>query len=160
MWPFTPSVIGCDSMSDDQPAQADWTLDQRSYNLGSVGAFAEMVGAGVKELALSAPLTPSEMDVFLPHAREVAERHGVDVYRETDFFVTDLFAASLTDGLEVLLIYRGETLPKYLALKDQKQTLLEAGIYDGSARTDLARRFGKMLSYTDDRITELLDQNR
>ena len=32
------------------------SIDQRSYRLGGIGAFAEMVGAGVKRLALSAPM--------------------------------------------------------------------------------------------------------
>ncbi|UCG85053.1 MAG: hypothetical protein JSW71_14060 [Gemmatimonadota bacterium] len=43
-------ALGC---RDDGTSTA---IDRRSYNLGGIGAFAEMVGAAVKQLALSAPL--------------------------------------------------------------------------------------------------------
>jgi len=41
------------------------SIDQRSYRLGGIGAFAEMVGAGVKKLALSAAMPPEEMDALI-----------------------------------------------------------------------------------------------
>ena len=44
------------------------SIDQRSYRLGSIGAFAEMVDAGVKKLALSAALEPGEMEALLEEA--------------------------------------------------------------------------------------------
>ncbi len=151
------ATMGCGSPGG---ADMEWSMDQRSYNLGAVGAFAEMVGAGVKELALSAPLEPMEMDVFLPLAAEIAARHQVNVYRESDFLVTDLFASNLTDGLDVLLIYRGETLERYNTLKREKTEMLRAGTYEGVPRNEVARLFGKMLSYTDQRVSELLSANQ
>ncbi len=151
------ATMGCGNPGGDD---MEWSMDQRSYNLGAVGAFAEMVGAGVKELALSSPLEPMEMDAFLPLAAEITARHQVEVYRESDFLVTDLFASSLTDGFDVLLIYRGETLERYNTLKAEKATMLRDGIYEGTRRSELARLFGKMLSYTDQRVSELLSANQ
>jgi hypothetical protein len=46
---------------DDTPPEGarfdSGALDQRSYQLGMIYAFAEMVGSGVKRLALSPALT-------------------------------------------------------------------------------------------------------
>jgi len=133
-------------------------IDRRSYNLGGIGAFAEMVGAGVKQLALSAPLSPSEMDALVEEATRIAAENGANVYRETDFMVTALFPAELTDGKHVLLIYKDETLQEYWDLKAERARLIEADGYVGEARLDIARRFGALLSYSDERIDELLGE--
>ena len=86
-------------------AESDvWTLDKRSWNLGAIAAFSEMVEYGVKKLALGAPLPPAEMDALFDDAVDVAESHGVGIYLESDFLVTDLFSASLTEGKDVLLV--------------------------------------------------------
>ena len=37
-------------------------LDRRSYNLGMIYAFAEVVGSGVKRIGLSPPLTEEVID--------------------------------------------------------------------------------------------------
>lgn len=142
-------------------AEAQYTqpVDARSYNLGIIGGFAEVVRLGVKELALSEVMTPAEMDDILPDARIVAQRNGVELYRERDFLVTDLFPADVAAGREVLLIYTGDTLEKYLAIKADKQALVDAGAYRGDARREIARRFGRLLSYPDERIDAMLDED-
>ncbi len=137
-----------------EPSEA--SIDQRSYRLGSIGAFAEMVDAGVKELALSAAVDPEEMDALVGEAERIVKDHNVQIFRETDFLVTDLFSEELTDGKEVLLIYRGETLQRYQDLKAAKKNLLEQSAYEGEARREIARRFGGLLSYSDDKIAALL----
>jgi len=91
-------------------------MDQYSYELGVVGAFSELISAGVKQLALSAPLSPEEMDQFQVDAEEIAARHGVSIYRESDLIVTDLFPSDVASGKDVLLLYRGTTLEEYLYL--------------------------------------------
>ena len=133
-------------------------LDERSYRLGSIASWSEAVGAGVKELALSSPVDPAEMDDIEAAAEEIAAEHGVDLYRETDFLVTDLFPASITDGKHVLLIYKGTTLDRYEALKQKKAALVEAGEYSGVAREDVAREFGRLLSYPESNIDERLEK--
>ena len=132
-----------------QFASAQYTqdVDARSYNLGIMGGFAEVVRLGIKELALSEVMSPEEMDDILPDAKIVAQRNGVKLYREADFLVTDLFPADVALGKDVLLIYTGDTLEKYLAIKADKEKLVAAGQYEGNNREEIARRFGRLLSY-------------
>ena len=134
-------------------------IDQRSFTLGGLSTFAEMVSVGVKTLALSAAVTPEEMDVLADDAAGIAREEGVMLYRETDLIVTDLFPADVAVGKHVLLIYKGTTLEEYLALKERKADLVEARSYAGEARRDIARQFGKLLSYPDTVIEELINKN-
>ncbi len=143
--------IGCSNTNDEA-----WELDRRSYTLGGIGSFAEMVDAGVKRLALSAPLPPAEMDLLIEHARRVAADHNVEIYRETDFLVTDLFSADLTEGMDVLLICDDKTRQEYMGLKAAKQSLVESGAYEGDGRRQIAVRLGHLLSYSDEKIDALL----
>jgi hypothetical protein len=145
------------SETDRAHAEAQETpIDERSYRLGSIGAFAEMVDAGVKKLALSAAVEPQEMDAMVVEAERIAGDHGVEIYRETDFLVTDLFSPDLTEGKHVLLIYRGSTQREYMDLKAEKVRLEGLGQYEGEARRQIALRFGALLSYTDEKIEALL----
>jgi hypothetical protein len=137
-------------------AQYTQTVDARSYNLGIMGGFAEVVRLGVKELALSEVMSPEEMDDILPDAKIVAERNGVQLYREADLLVSDLYPADVALGKEVLLIYTGNTLEKYLAIKADKENLVAAGQYSGSNRAEIAQRFGKLLSYPPAVIDDLI----
>lgn len=127
-----------------------------AYELGTIGGFGELVNSGVKTLALSEVLAPAEMDAMLPEAQKVAERNHVKLYRESSLLVTDLFPADVAAGKDVLLIYQGSTLDEYLALKAEVQALDKAGAYTGKVREDIARRFGRMLSYPTWRINQLL----
>ena len=126
-----------------------------TYNLGNVGAFAEIVNAGVKDLALSSPMTPEEMDKFMPLAEDVAARHNVQVYRENDLLVTQLFPADVATGKEVLLLYQGQTLNTYKKLKEDKANAKG----DPEKERDISRRFGRLLSYTPRKINRLLAAN-
>ena len=140
-------------------AQDDATMpkiDQRSYQLGVMGGFAEVVKLGVKQLALSEVMTPEEMDGVMDDAMVIAERNHVQMWRETDFLVTDLYPADVAEGKHVLLIYTGDTLERYLAIKADKASLLAAGKYEGEARAEIARRFGRLLSYPEFVIDDLL----
>jgi len=74
--------------------------------------------------------------------------------------VTDLFPADVTDGMQVLLIYRGPTLQEYLDLKERKRLLVESGPYVGAARAEIAREMGRLLSYPEDKITSLLTRQQ
>ena len=138
---------------DNSPA-----IDQRSYNLGIMGGFAEVVRLGVKKLALSEVMTAEEMDGVMDDAMVIAKRNKVQMWRETDFLVTDLYLADVAAGKHVLLIYTGDTLDQYLALKADKAKLVASGDYEGDAREEIARRFGRLLSYPESVIDELLER--
>jgi len=151
-----PLFFGC---STDKQKSKNLKIDQYSYELGVVGGFSELISAGVKQLALSAPLSPEEMDQFQVDAEKIAAKHDVSVYRESDLIVTDLFPSDVASGKDVLLLYRGTTLEEYLSLKSDKAKLEKNGDYDSKARIGVARRFGRMLSYSPREINRLLAQN-
>ena len=143
----------------EETANMNSQIDQRSYRLGGLSTFAEMVRVGVKTLALSAAMLPDEMDAFVGDAERIAQDEAVMLYRETDLIVTDLFPADVAEGKHVLLIYQGTTLDEYLALKEKKAELVDSGSYAGEARRGIARQFGKLLSYPDAVIEELINNN-
>ena len=91
--------------------------------------------------------------------RIIAERANVRFYRETDFMVTDLFPASATHGKHVLIVYKGSTLDDYMAVKKRKAALVKSGNYTGKTREKIAWAMGKLLSYPDARILELIARN-
>jgi hypothetical protein len=138
----------------EESSNMDGNIDQRSFRLGGISSFAEMVRVGVKTLALSAATSPEEMDALVDEAKRIAHEEQVMVYREADLIVTDLFPADVAVGKHVLLIYKGTTLEDYLALKQQKAELVESGNYTGESRKEIARKFGKLLSYPDSIIEE------
>ena len=142
---------GAAQSGDSKPA-----IDQRSYNLGIMGGFAEVVRLGVKKLALSEVMTPEEMDGVMEDAEIIARRNEVKIWRETDFLVTDLYPEDVAEGKHVLLIYTGDTLDEYLALKADKAALVASNHYEGQAREDIARRFGELLSYPAEVIDDLI----
>lgn len=159
------AFLGCDTArapapEDPVPAEEpELVIDQRSYQLGVIGAFAEVVGLGVKRLALSSPMSPAEMDALIDEAVEIIERNDAKAYRETDFLVTDLFPAELTEGKHVILIYNDPVLDEYLALKERKQELVDEGRYEGEARKEIAREMGRLLSYPEERIETMLSES-
>jgi len=144
------------AISGTATAQYENPVDDYSYQLGILGAFSEVVKLGVKKLALGEVMSPDEMDNMLHDARVVADRNGVKLYRETEFLVTDLYPQDIADGKHVLLVYTGDTLDQYLAIKADKARLVERNEYVGAAREDIARRFGRLLSYPDSVIDELI----
>jgi hypothetical protein len=141
-------------------AQYENPVDHYSYQLGILGAFAEVVKLGVKTLALSEVMSPAEMDHIMHDARVVADRNGVNLYRETDFLVTDLYPEDVAAGKHVLLVYTGDTLDAYLGIKADKARLVADGDYGGEAREEIARRFGRLLSYPDAVITDLINRQK
>ena len=135
-------------------------IDKFSYHLGAADCFCEMVRAGVKRIALSHPCdTKEERDSFLPEFDKLCEKYGVHYYVEDEAFLTDLFPLSLNQGKFNVIFYQdGAALQEYLGLKAEKEKTIAAGSYD-DRRKDIAWRYGKLLSYTDEGIQRLLDAN-
>ena len=99
-----------------------WQRDPLSYSLGNFRPFAEVVNIGIKKMALSNALPAGKMDDLEREAIPIAKERGVEIYREAAFLVTDLFPASATKDMDVLLIYKGFTLDEYMALKEKRLT--------------------------------------
>ena len=152
-------ILSLPALAADSSSPMSKPIDQRSYRLGGVGSFSEMVGVGVKTLALSAAIAPDEMDELEADIRQIAKDAGIEAYREADLIVTDLFPAEIAKGLDVMLLYKDDTLDRYMALKKQKSMLVAAGKYEGEARKDIAREFGKLLSYPTANIEEKINRN-
>lgn len=137
----------------------DNSANEPHYRLGAIGAFGEMVDAGVKQLALSSVMSKEEMDSFFPEAEKIARKNNVELYRESDLIVTYLFPADVAQNKEVLIIYNGSAKDQYLQLKKEKAELESSGRYIGKAREEIARKFGRLLSYPTKKINKLLAQN-
>lgn len=136
-------------------------MDSFSYHCGAIDAFCEMVSAGVKALAFSHPLdSRAELAVLLPFAEETAARYGVKCYVEETPMVTDLFPLSAMDGKTLLLLYREDhTLAQYLRLKERKAALAAERAYFGGNRARIARELGLLLSYGEETVERLLEEN-
>jgi len=124
-----------------------------------LGAFAEMVGVGLKEIGLGTPMKAEDLDPLMEEAQKIVKRHNVHLYRETSFIITDLFPKSVARGLDLLIVYKGESLKKYMSLKDRKKELLEKGTYKGRLREEISFELGDLLSYSKEAIKKLIKNN-
>lgn len=126
---------------------------------GSFEAFAEMVQAGVKPIALSEPMSSAELDLFLPEAKRLAKKYDIEIYRESSLIGTNLFDSSVVEGKEVLILFKGNKLDAYQLLKNEANELAVKGTYSGTKKEAISRTFGRMLGYPESRINNLLAQN-
>ena len=66
----------------------------------------------------------------------------------------------MNKGKHNVIFYVDEKyLRQYLRLKMDKRVLLANGTYSGEDRTNLARAYGRLLSYSDEGIERLLNKN-
>lgn len=134
-----------------------YSCEQRNFEKesGQIESFAEMVKSGVKPLALGPAMTTAELNLFMPEVERISQKYGVSFYRETALVQTDLFPASSTEGKEVVLLYKGNTLKAY---EDLKQELAKVNL-TAERKRELSRRFGRLLGYPTERINDLLAEN-
>lgn len=123
-------------------------MDQTSPAIhASFSAYCEQVANDAKPIALNPPMTKEEVDTYWGYFEQEAANFGVKLYRDQDFPVTSLFPASVTEGQEVVVIYRGARLTQYQQLKDDLNKI----------GPDLAaRRLGRLLGYSPQGINGLL----
>lgn len=133
-------------------------IDVYSYELGAMDCFCEMTGAGVKRLAMSHPCdTREERDSYLEEVRELCRRYGVLYYQEDEAFITDLFPEEANRGKFNYLFFKTEeVLKEYLELKERQREMKAQGVYTAAARYETAEAFGRMLSYSEEGIRELI----
>ncbi len=136
-------------------------LDKRSYNLGMIYAFAEVVGSGVKRLGLSPPLTTEEYNAIIDDVKLVAEEYGVTLHTDNDFLETLLFNPEFTRNKIVIhLADSKETLNEYLQLKERKKTLMKQDELTKEMEEEIARSLGSLLSYSKEIVDDLLTNPR
>ena len=142
---------------------ADWqhefkNFDSLSYFAGVTSAFAEIVAAGVKPLALSHPYSPAQADQMLSASQAIAAGYDVSLFVEDDLLVTPLFPAEVAVGKVVFLLYGDEdVLAAYQQLKADRLEGARTGRLP-EIDMDLGRRFGQLLGYDADKIAAMLDR--
>ena len=136
-------------------------LDPYSYRCGVIDCFNEMVAAGVKSLALSHPVdTQEELDALVSYAHESCRRYHTKLYPECAPLVTDLFPAGLNRGKYNILFYQADhVIEEYIRLKERKAGMMESGAYFGGNRSRLAWDYGRLLSYPEETIRRLIQEN-
>jgi len=128
-------------------------VDTRSFALGMINAFAEMVAAGVKPLALSPPIDDELLETIRKGSDEIAANWKVASCVESELLETDLFPASMTDGITVILYAASEdVLASYHDLKRERAKMVAIGEYEGANRRLIAMRFGQLLGYSEEML--------
>lgn len=131
-----------------------------SYYAGTISTSVEFVSYGCKKLALSATLSDEELSVLLPHAQHKAEEFGIPIYVEIDLLVTKLFSPTIAQGKTVILFaYNQDVLDEYFAIKSFREKAIEEGQLE-DVEEEMAWRFGRLLSYTDETIERLLNAEK
>jgi hypothetical protein len=134
-------------------------FDLVSYYAGINMAFAEVVGAGCKRLALSSPYDPELAEKMMEPTRVAAETYGVDLKVETDLLKSKLFPVDIAEGKTVIIIAQGrEALDEYMRLKEMKRESTARG-HPAEMEFDIARAFGRLLSYSEEKIEALIEKN-
>jgi hypothetical protein len=129
-----------------------------SYYAGISTAFAEVVAAGCKRLALSSPYSGDEAEMMREPTRVAAEEYGVKLLEETDLLVTRLFPRDVAEGKTVFLIAHDDgVLAEYAELKELRRRCDSDGCPE-DAELEIAWRFGRLLSYSDEKIAELISR--
>src|SRR4030042_6023566 len=123
----------------------DFDLD--SYHLGMIYAFAEIVGSGVKPLALSPPLTREEYTRLKGPIRLMADEYGVHLLIDEDFLTTRLFSPAFTEGKVVVhMVKDAFVIERYKELKELRaRRMREANLVE--AEDVIARCLGRLLGY-------------
>ena len=131
-----------------------------SYYAGTISTSAEFVSYGCKKLALSATLSDEELAVLLPHAEQKAQEYGIPIYVEKDLLVTKLFSPTVAEGkIVILFAYNQDVMVEYFAIKEfRKKAIAEDRLAE--VEEEIAWRFGRLLSYTDETITRLLGETK
>jgi hypothetical protein len=123
-------------------------------------AFAEIVGSGVKPLALSPPLTREEYDRLKAPIRLIEDEYGLHILVDEDFLITKLFNPAFTDGKVVVHLAKDtSTLDRYKALKELKARKSREGKL-AEVEEEIAVGLGLLLGYDHETIVDLLKNPR
>lgn len=132
-------------------------FDQYSYYAGVSTAFAEVVGAGVKQLALSHPYSADELEVMLEPSKQIAADYGVTIMVEDNLLVTPLFPAKIAQGKYIIFFAQNkDVLNSYRTLKERRE-VADKSPNPARELRELARAFGRLLSYSEASIQAMLD---
>lgn len=132
-------------------------IDSFSFQLGMINCFAEMVACGVKQLAISPPLSMSQYDALASYSEQIVKGFGIASYLEKSLIVTMLQSPEFTRNKCSILYYKNEeTLNAYRNLKERQTQLVASDGYDAKARKEISVAFMELLSYPHDVIESKL----
>ena len=136
-------------------------IDPYSYHCGVMDSFCEIVGAGVKPMALSHPFaSPEERAEYREYAAKMADQYGVLLAEEDSLPVTPLFPADACEGVYVFLFIGSQAVQeRYRALRDRTAELRRTGQYDLQSRLEAARELGRLLGYTPEAVERMIAAN-
>ena len=135
-----------------------YPLDQRSFEIGMINAFVEMVACGVKPLAISPPIEPDHLELMRRASEELSQAFGTSCYIEQSLMITDIQSAAFTEGKYSILYYKDPSaLVRYLTLKREADALRASGCYHGPRRREISVAFGRLLGYPTDVIHAKVD---
>lgn len=143
-------------MSDTSLPQIVPNFDLLSFMAGTNLAFSEAVGLGVKKLALSSPYSLEQLDVMMEVTRYSSERFGTVYQPEPNLLESKLFPRDIARGKTVVLIAHDQSiLDEYSELKRLKEKCDSMGNPE-ELELEIARRFGRLLSYDEAGIEGLI----
>jgi hypothetical protein len=130
-------------------------IDRASFQLGMINCFCEMVAAGLKRLAISPPLSPLEYEAIREASETIVTGSGIHSFKERSLLVTHLQSAEFTQGKWSILYFKDpEVLEEYLALKETRNSLVDADALTSEAQEEISRAFMEMLSYPQEVIED------
>lgn len=131
-------------------------VDRYSYYLGITTAFVEMVAMGCKRMALSPPYTDIELTALSVPTQQIVDEYRLAILVEPHLLITPLFPTDAAAERTVIIIARDQaTIAEYQALVRQRAAAVaEQRLADRAE--DLAWQFGRLLSYSDAAIQQLL----
>jgi hypothetical protein len=146
-------------MSDHPLSKIIPDFNIQSYYAGINTAFAEVVGAGCKKLALSSPYSHTMANEMLPATELAAREYNVKLMIEPELLVSKLFPKDIAKDKTVILIAHDQSvIDEYMMLKKLKQYSNEEGNPE-ELELEIAQRFGNILSYDEKTINRLLAKN-
>jgi hypothetical protein len=146
-------------MSDHPLSKIIPDFNIQSYYAGINMAFAEVVGAGCKKLALSSPYSHKMANEMLPSTELAAREYNVKLMIEPELLVSKLFPKDIAKDKTVILIAHDQSvIDEYKMLKKLKQYSNEEGNPE-ELELEIAQRFGDILSYDEKTINRLLAKN-
>jgi hypothetical protein len=134
-------------------------FDVMSFMAGTNLSASEAVGMGVKKLALSSPYSDEQLGVMMKVTEYSSERFSTVYLPEPNLLESKLFPRDIARGKTVVLIAHDQSvLDEYASLKELKRES-DANGNPEDMELEIAKRFGRLLSYDEAAIERLIANN-
>ena len=142
-------------MDNFEGKEKSFNPEEKSFKLGMIEAFCEVVAQEIKPLALSPIMNKEQWDTIRPAVEAVSSKYNVKSYTETNFMPSDFVADEALMEKIVILFYKQEKiLQSYFDLKLETERLRSSGLYDEAQRKNTSIALRRLLGYSENAITE------